>query len=353
MAHGNPARIPTSLALLLTLVGTRLGGQATPPPPEVPSTTPPLCQLLIHRVGIEPGKPWNDHAVAKVTAEIEALGLTGETLHFECRLRTPQRDVVRTRVATPCSLGRPTAASRETASPAPSAPVLGELGGRVVEAAGREARLELPEPYVPRVGDRAEFLRVIGDREAAEVVGRGRVTYAEGDEVRAVVGEGDPAPRIGLAVIVRSALPAGVISSIGYPQGIFGREARPDLDTAAQVSHMMDESKRRAQAEVEARQSHQKAQEYLGAGAFQRAANALRRAADVDHPRSALELFKMYEAGRPGAPAADEAVRRLRRAAELGHAEAQGRLALAYERGTDGLSRDPEKAAAGTVPKNR
>jgi hypothetical protein len=213
----------------------------------------------------------------------------------------------------------------------------GELGGTVTSVSGAEVTIEVHEPYVPRVGDRVALFRV--KQGFATPVGAWKITYAEGDMVRATRVDQQETPAPGLAAIIYTGIPAGASSSVG-----FENTPRP----TDSVEHMVQLSSRRVDLTARARRSLDDGQRYLATSPpdNRRAVESLRDAAELNHVQAAFSLFQMYAHGDPAAPDKVEAAKWLRQAAELGDAEAQYAMGEAEEGRRGMLSRDIDKARA-------
>ena len=198
----------------------------------------------------------------------------------------------------------------------------GELGGSLTEVSGRNAVIAVHHDCVPRVGDPVEFLSVKSGFAAS--IGHGRITYADGDTVRAAMmdGAGDLAP--GMVAIIQSAIPAGALSHIG-----FENTPRPQLPTL----EMIQWADRHVELVGRANQSFADAQRLLSVSPpdMEQAVVSLRRAAELNHVEASFTLFRIYKRGEPAVLGKSEALQWLRRAAELGNSEAQAVLGEAYE----------------------
>ncbi len=203
----------------------------------------------------------------------------------------------------------------------------GELSGEVTSISGRDVTIAIRGfPYVPRVGDRVELFRVRSG--FATLVGEWRVSYAEGDDIRATAGEGRGEAAKGMSAIVYSALPAGILSRIG-----FENTPRPQLPVAEAVKW----TSRHLDLEKRAKQAYADAQRYLAMSPpdTERVVAALRQAAGLNHPQAAAALSRLLTQDR------GEALAWQRLAAELGDADAQFATGEAYE-----LANDAAKARA-------
>jgi hypothetical protein len=213
----------------------------------------------------------------------------------------------------------------------------GELGGEVTAVSGRQVTITIrSSPCVPRVGDRVELFRV--RQGFATPAGEWRVSYAEGDDVRAAAVQVRSPPAKGMSAIVHSAIPSGTLSRIG-----FENTPRPQLP----VPEMVKWTDRHLDLAERAKQSFADGQRYAGASPpdYQRAAGAYRAAADLNHVQAALALFRMWTRADPPLDAS-EAAKWLRRAAELGDPEAQLGMGEAYEGRLKLLPVDLAKAKA-------
>jgi hypothetical protein len=213
----------------------------------------------------------------------------------------------------------------------------GELGGEVTAITGTGVAIALrSSPCVPRVGDRVELFSV--NKGFASEAGEWRVTYAEGDDVRAAAVEAKEKPVKGMTAIVHSAIPAGALSHIG-----FENTPRPQLP----VQEMMQWADRHLNLVKRAQQSFEDGERYRAASLpdRERAAQSYGQAAVLNHVQAARALYQML-LREDGPPHAGEAAKWLRRAAELGDVEAQYRMGEANEGRLNLLPADTAKARA-------